>query len=337
MFDIKADRGPERGLESRALNASMQVRIFVAGSDTTFSTVATAVEKRNLTHCRLALIPMACANDMARVLGWGCRPPRLPTIVQWALYLEAAKARKLNVWRLSVDGLNDQHHYAQKSLVCNYLSLGADAHIHLAVRRSQWANEEKYTNRLRNFRAYLNVGMSYICAGARKIWLKDHIEWLTVDDRRLEVGGLQALLFLNIPSYASGGQPWGVVRGERKVDKRGKGMVRAMFVDDGRFEVIGLKSLSHVAGIKALGMRGVRLAQGRSMRMRLRSVGTPFQADGHPWEQQGGEVRLDAANLLGVVQGPHWRRNSKKSATFRPRDEQADIGRFFESGEVVVT
>lgn len=69
VFDIVADKGPARGLEERASDASFEVRIIVAGGDGTFSWVANEVEKRNLSHVRLVVVPLGSGNDMSRALG----------------------------------------------------------------------------------------------------------------------------------------------------------------------------------------------------------------------------------------------------------------------------
>ena len=97
---------------------------------------------------------------------------------------------------------------------------------------------------------------------------------------------LQAIIFLNIPSYGAGTQPWGSIgKGQTaSADTNDGGQVKDMLVDDHRFEVIGLKNLTQFGFIKLFGLHGVRLAQGRSVKIILKSQSTPFQVDGEPWD-----------------------------------------------------
>lgn len=337
VFDIKADRGPERGLAARALDASMEIRIVVAGGDGTFSWVANAVEKRNMSHCRLIIIPLGSGNDMSRALGWGKKYPGLRKVSYWVDYMERAKARRLDVWRLTaleddnlVDVDEDGISHGARPLMCNYLSLGADAFVELRFNQLRWQAPEKYKSRLGNFRAHLKVGMKYTCAPSKKkIFVTDHIESLRIDDTDVDLPqNLQAILFLNIPSYAAGSQPWGFMNKEKSSDVEADVIVDNMYVDDHQFEVIGFRSLTHVGRVKAFGTRGLRIAQGRRMSLVLKSESTPFQVDGEPWEQRGGEVTMEPGNTVGVLEGPQWKDSSRKNAKFNPpaREEASNFG-----------
>lgn len=327
VFDIKADRGPEQGLVARALDASIEVRIVVAGGDGTFSWVANAIEKRNMSHCRLIIIPLGSGNDMSRALGWGRKYVGVHKVARCVDYMERAKARKLDVWRLTaleddnlVDIDEDGISHGARPLMCNYLSLGADAFVELRFNQLRWQRPDKYKSRLGNFRAHFQVGLKYMCASRKeKIFVTDHVDSLCVDDKLIHLPrNLQAILFLNIPSYAAGSQPWGCPGKEKPSDLEAEVIVDDMFVDDHQFEVIGFRSLTHVGTVKALGMRGTRIAQGRRMSLVLKSESTPFQVDGEPWEQRGGEVTMEPGNPVGVLEGPRWKGSSKKSAKFCP-------------------
>lgn len=318
VFDLKADGGPDRGLDLHAADPSQEVRVFVAGGDGTFSWVASAVDRRGMTHVRLLVIPLGSGNDMSRALGWGKKFPgmdRMQKFVHWAQDV-TTPAQYVDVWRLKAavhpdkDGLStnidtDGVTHGIRPLVCNYLSLGADAHVELHFNRRRWDAPEKYKSRLGNFRAHVVVGTKYMIRES-KIRVVDHVESLTVDNRPIPIPkNLQALIFLNIPSYGAGTQPWGFP---------GKG--RSMFVNDKKFEVIGLKSLNHFSLIKVMAVPGVRIAQGSSMKIVLKGSSTPFQVDGEPWEQHGGVITLEPGNPVGVLQGPEYRAKSRKNAKF---------------------
>lgn len=335
VFDIKADKGPNPGLDARASDPSFEVRIIIAGGDGTFSWVANAVEKLNLNHCRLIVIPLGSGNDMSRALGWGKKYPGLSKVEQHLEWLTTARPHKLDVWRLSA--LEDQSFathaddngvaHGARPLVCNYLSLGADAFVELRFNQLRWNNPEKYKSRLGNFRTHMLVGAKYMCSPqSKKIHIADHIDTLYVDDQLITIpDNLQALIFLNIPSYGAGTQPWGFL-GERKPADIGKERtVQDMYVDDHRFEVIGLRSLSQFGRIKLFGTHGVRIAQGQRMAMKLKSDSTPFQVDGEPWEQRGGDVTLEPGNPVGVLEGPVWKGTSRKNAKFNPSTAKWDV------------
>lgn len=323
VFDIKEDRGPTRGLDERASDASFQVRVIVAGGDGTFSWVASAVEQRNMSNVRLAVIPLGSGNDMSRALGWGKKYPGLSKLEMYVDSLEKLAPHILDVWKLHVEASpnapdGDDAHGA-RPLMCNYLSIGADAFVELRFNQRRWDNPEKYKSRLGNFRAHAVVGAKYMFQlPSKKIHVADHIDELLVDGKRIDIPlKLQALIFLNIPSYGAGLQPWGTIGPGRTVAADvGDHTVDDMRVDDRRFEVIGLKSLTQFGVIKLFGAHGVRLAQGRSMKMTLKSESSPFQVDGEPWEQKGGVVTMEAGNPVGVCVGPEWDADSKKNASF---------------------
>lgn len=242
-----------------------------------------------------------------------------------------ARAHKLDVWRLSaiaVEGAvmpteeigKDIH--GARPLVCNYLSIGADAYVELRFNQLRWDHPEKYKSRMGNFRAHAHVGFKYmIRRPSRKIHVADHIEQMLIDNKQIDIPeNLQAIIFLNIPSYGAGLQPWGTIGiGQSKWSDVDRGRnVRDMYVDDQQFEVIGLRNLTQFGMIKLFGAHGIRLAQGRHMQLTLKSDVSPFQVDGEPWEQRGGMVTLEPGNRVGILEGPEWTETSKKNASFEP-------------------
>lgn len=332
VFDIIADKGPSRGLDQRASDASFEVRVIVAGGDGTFSWVADAVEKRNLSNVRLIVIPLGSGNDMSRALGWGKKFPGMNNVARNVDKIPACRPHKLDVWRLSA--VNDSSippptdsdgvAHGARPLVCNYLSLGADAFVELRFNQMRWNNPEKYKSRLGNFKAHMVVGTKYMCSPrSKKIHVADHVESLTVDDEPIHIPpNLQAIIFLNIPSYGAGSQPWGFLGSRMASDIDNNRTVRDMYVDDHEFEVIGLKNLGQYGLMKAFGTHAIRIAQGSHMQLQLKSQSTPFQVDGEPWEQLGGEVTLEPGNRIGVLQGPLWSSSSRRNAKFAPDEDE---------------
>lgn len=331
VFDIVADAGPGRGLEERASDPSFEVRIIVAGGDGTFSWVANEVEKRNLAHVRLVVIPLGSGNDMSRALGWGKKFSGMKRLKTFLEIVGNARAHKLDVWRLSAVAVEGavmpteeigKEVRGARPLVCNYLSVGADAYVELRFNQLRWDNPEKYKSRMGNFRAHAHVGFRYmIRRPSRKIHVAEHIEQMLIDNKPVIIPpNLQAIIFLNIPSYGAGLQPWGSIgTGQiKRSDGNRDRNVRDMYVDDQQFEVIGLRNLTQFGLIKLFGAHGVRLAQGRHMQLTLKSDLSPFQVDGEPWEQRGGMVTLEPGNRIGILEGPEWSESSKKTANFEP-------------------
>lgn len=334
VFDIVSDKGPLRGLEERASDASFEVRVIVAGGDGTFSWVADTVEKRNMSHVRLIVIPLGSGNDMSRALGWGKKFPGMNRLPDYVDCIQHARAHKLDVWRLAAvnDGsipLPDEGgvSHGARPLMCNYLSLGADAFVTLKFNKLRWENPDKYKSRMGNFRANVMVATKYICGPPRKkIYVSDHIDTLLIDDKELQIPPkLQALIFLNIPSYGAGSQPWGIIGSTCAADVNNDRTVGDMYVDDHLFEVIGLKSLTQFSMIRTFGTHGIRLAQGKRLSMTMKTDSTPFQVDGEPWEQLGGTVSMEPGNRVGVLEGLNWDSGSKKNAKFMPGENAETV------------
>lgn len=314
VFDLKSDRGPERGLSIKASDPDVDVRAMACGGDGTFSWVANAIEKQSLSHVKVVPLPLGSGNDMSRALGWGIKYPGEHRIPNYIKVLKEARHRVLDVWRLSTSHSiatssidSDGMEHGARPLMCNYLSLGVDAHVELTFNQRRWEKPHRYKSRIGNFREHFFIGVRHMVREA-KFRIHEHVEMLLVDGNRIELArSIQALIFLNIPSYGGGTQPWGFPRKRHTVDH--------MYVDDQRVEVIGLKSLHHYARFR-LGSYGVRIAQGSNVHIKLKSEETPFQVDGEPWIQRGGEIKLDPGNPVRVCEGLKFNDKSRRMAKF---------------------
>lgn len=328
VHDIKLDGGPEKGLAQHCSDPNEDVRVIVAGGDGTFSWVATSIEKKNLRNVKLVVIPLGSGNDMSRALGWGRKYPGDNEIVNCVEQVRKSPEYTLDVWRLkavedegkvaaaSSTDTTTEHH--ARPLMCNYLSLGADAYVELEFNQLRWNNPDRYKSRLGNFAAHIRVGAKYLVRPRkRKYFIGDHIDNLIVDDKPIKLpANLQALIILNIPSYGAGTQPWGFPRRARAKDVNGDVSLSHMYVNDGAFEVIGLRGLPHFGTIKVFRATGFRITQGKSIKITLKSDSTPFQVDGEPWEQRGGVVTVEKGNPVGVLVGPAWTEAGRKHAKF---------------------
>ncbi len=337
VHDIKKDGGPDKGLELHCSDPSKEVTAMVAGGDGTFSWVATSVERQNLRHVRLTLIPLGSGNDMSRALGWGRKYPGDSAIKNYVEWIKTSPKHTLDVWKLNA--VEDEEKvkaskgkdvvgHSARAVMCNYLSLGADAYVEMKFNQLRWNKPDKYKSRIGNFVAHIKVGAKYLVRPrSRKFFMNDHIETLVVDGKTLELpANLQALIILNIPSYGAGTQPWGFTKEKDTSDVLKGVAVKDMLVNDGNFEVIGLRGLPHFGTIKIFQATGVRIAQGQSLQITLKSDATPFQVDGEPWQQRGGTVSVEKGNSVGVLAGPVWKEGSRKSAKFAEVQDEGSVG-----------
>ena len=326
VFDLKKDKGPERGLSIRANDPQVDLRAMACGGDGTFSWVANAIEKQKLSHVKVIPLPLGSGNDMARALGWGIKYPGAHRIMHYIEALKNARHRNLDVWRLTatheimagasnsidVDGVE----HGARPLMCNYLSLGVDAHVELTFNQRRWEKPHRYKSRIGNLREHFFIGVRHLFR-EKKFKIHEHVDVLHIDGREFQIApSIQALIFLNIPSYGGGTQPWGFPRKRHKADH--------MYVDDQRVEIIGLKGLHHYAQFR-LGGHGVRIAQGSDIRIKLKPGKTPFQVDGEPWVQNGGEIELVPGNPVRVCEGLRFSAKSRRMAKFNKTDDETEV------------
>eukprot|EP01104_Vermistella_antarctica_P005235 TRINITY_DN1568_c0_g1_i3.p1 TRINITY_DN1568_c0_g1~~TRINITY_DN1568_c0_g1_i3.p1 ORF type:complete len:286 (+),score=27.52 TRINITY_DN1568_c0_g1_i3:723-1580(+) len=107
---------------------------------------------------------------------------------------------------------------------------------------------------------------------------------LYVDDVQIDLTTdqlkeLEGLVILNLPTYAGGTNMWGADPDEEHLP---------VSFSDGRIEVIGVKSSFHLTQMMIGAAHGVRLAQGRSIRISYKSAEVPLpgKVDGEPWLQE---------------------------------------------------
>lgn len=103
---------------------------------------------------------------------------------------------------------------------------------------------------------------------------------LEVDGKVVNVPPVEGIIILNILSWASGANPWGV----EKEDQFAKPTHY-----DGMLEVVGVTGVVHMGQIQS-GMRSaLRIAQGGHIRIQI-LTDLPVQVDGEPWIQPAGQV-----------------------------------------------
>lgn len=180
---------------------------------------------------------------------------------------------------------------AQTHIMNNYFSIGVDAEIALSFHKMREANTKLFQSQLVNKGWYSALGAKTILKPHRAIRRSVLLE---VDGKEIKIPRkVRGILVLNMPSYASGTQPWGNKREAQYKDPA---------INDGVIEVLGLKSALHLARIQThtSAGKGVRLAQGKSITLTVRRP-LPAQVDGEPWMMAVGTVTITHANQAHLL------------------------------------
>eukprot|EP00039_Didymoeca_costata_P019611 m.338250 g.338250 ORF g.338250 m.338250 type:complete len:1050 (+) comp18353_c0_seq1:343-3492(+) len=163
------------------------------------------------------------------------------------------------------------------SVMNNYCGIGLDAKVAMDFGVFRQNHPEKCRGRMKNQMWYTVMStremMNQTCKNLQSRLV------LECDGEIVQLPKLQGIIFLNIGSYAAGGNFWG-----SKVQKK----FRPPSFDDGIIEVMALRGLSQMAAVKSLpGIAATRLAQARQVRITmLPGDDIPIQVDGEAWMQR---------------------------------------------------
>ncbi|OON15115.1 diacylglycerol kinase accessory domain protein [Opisthorchis viverrini] len=112
-----------------------------------------------------------------------------------------------------------------------------------------------------------------------------------VDGRQLDLPPLEGIIILNILSWGAGANPWGV-------EKDDAFSVPTHY--DGQLEVVGVTGVVHLGQIFSGLRTGTRLAQGRHIRITIKTE-IPVQVDGEPWIQPPGQIIVLRSALKDTI------------------------------------
>lgn len=279
VFDL-TEGGPAVAL---AKCQNQRVRVLVCGGDGTVAWVLSEIKKLHLEE-RLrpvvAILPLGTANDLSRTLRWGPGwageklHPVFPRI-------EQASVVHMDQWHVTT--ATEAGVQERVVVMNNYFSVGSDAEVALKFHKKREEKPSLFKNRARNKGWYAKFAVSSFLHAPS---LASGIE-AEVDGVKLELPkALSVLLILNLPSYASGMNPWG---DPRKKSKKPNSTPPA--IDDGKFEVVGIKGLLHAGGLQFGVAKGKRLAQGSSLVLKLKRP-IAAQVDGEPWLQEPATITI---------------------------------------------
>ncbi|CAJ0586761.1 unnamed protein product, partial [Mesorhabditis spiculigera] len=282
VFDITSLKGPKFGLEVYRKMAT-QLRLLVCGGDGTVGWVLQTLDQLNwATYPPMALLPLGTGNDLSRCMGWGGSYTDEPLSQLLQAIVHESSVTHLDRWRIDVepnlsippDAPEDMGVAVQSSLpltvMNNYFSIGADAHVALQFHHSRSANPQMLNSRLKNRIAYGGLGTIDLF---KRSW-KDLSEYIKLEcdgvdlTPKLKELKLHCVLFHNISYYAGGTVPWPADDDSPRPSSC-----------DGKIEVLGFTTATLAA--LQMGGKGERLAQCSSVRV-ITTKAIPMQVDGEP-------------------------------------------------------
>ncbi|CAF1010830.1 unnamed protein product, partial [Didymodactylos carnosus] len=283
VYDLVKDHGPEKGLKQNRHEKNL--RIIACGGDGTVGWVLAALDKANMQYIHfvsVGIIPLG--------MGKGYHGENLLPIIH---ALAEGQIRLLDRWSVDVQPTSltgDTSITLPQPVFNNYISFGADAQIALDFHKQRNSNPALFGNRMCNKVAYGLISTKtlldrrYVCGNIAGDFQ------LIVDGRNmtkiLMKSRPDALLILNISSYAAGTNPWKGVKLLNAADELFQyndvddSEFRDPSCSDGYLEIIGLKQYE-LARIHA-GGRGLRIAQGSEIKLKM-FASLPMEIDGEPF------------------------------------------------------
>uniref|UniRef100_A0A9J2PLJ3 Diacylglycerol kinase n=1 Tax=Ascaris lumbricoides TaxID=6252 RepID=A0A9J2PLJ3_ASCLU len=283
VFDITSMKGPKYGLEMFR-KVVKQLRMLVCGGDGTVGWVLATLDELNWpVYPPMALLPLGTGNDLSRCMGWGGSFTDEPLSHLLSAVLYETSITHLDRWQIDVQPcLSNQvetgeelsetvHSSLPLTVMNNYFSIGADAHVALQFHHSRSANPQMLNSRFKNRIAYGGLGTIDLF---KRTW-KDLSDYMTLEcDGRdytptIKEFKFHCILFQNITYYAGGTIPWGSDDDENTRPSS----------CDGKIEVLGFTTATLAA--LQMGGRGERIAQCSHVNIST-SKAIPMQVDGEP-------------------------------------------------------
>lgn len=139
---------------------------------------------------------------------------------------------------------------------------------------------------------------------------------LEVDGKLISLPTVEGIIILNILSWGSGANPWGI-----DVDERFAKPTH----HDGMLEVVGVTGIVHVGQIQSGMSRALRIAQGGRIKIRLNTE-MPIQVDGEPWIQSACEVNIIRSALKATMLRKIKMKRRNTEPSINQELEKASIG-----------
>jgi len=195
----------------------------------------------------------------------------------------------------------------------NYWSIGLDAGVALDFHNAREKDPSSFNSRMINKVIYFGFGANQVLQASNH--LSSNVE-LVVDGKPVPIPkGIHCLIVLNLPSCYAGKNLWGQLA-KRHIDRG----LKPISINDGLIEVVGVRSVVHIANINTGVSMPKKIAQGSTISLRILSVEEqraahptnsvvpwyPCQFDGEPYEQRAGQTItisfLEQATMISKVQ-----------------------------------
>jgi len=214
------------------------------------------------------------------VLGWGggYGGEALGPILQ---AIDTAMPVMLDRWQVSVNLLDETEEAMPPKIFNNYFSIGVDAKVSLEFHEAREQNPSAFSSRVYNKYKYFQYGAESIFDGCPA--LCKQIDILIDGTPVVLPEASESLVILNLPSYASGTNPW-----PSKPETYG---LKSQEIDDCLVEVVVLTGALHLAQLRTGTSSGIPLGQGRDITITVKKP-LPVQADGEPWLQEPAIIEL---------------------------------------------
>jgi hypothetical protein len=195
----------------------------------------------------------------------------------------------------------------------NYLSWGVDAQVQSDFHDKREGCRECFCCRPMNMCCMGMVGAANFCC-CRARTLEAEVEIRDDEGRWTHVPlppGLRSIVLLNTPTYAGGRFLWGKSRLVREGDAPSRKKARAyecattvqQRLDDGLFEIVGVKDMLHL-GLVMMGVsRGIRLAQVSEARLTFLEP-CYAQVDGEPYHDMPATYHIRPLQPATIITRP---------------------------------
>ncbi|XP_076252009.1 diacylglycerol kinase theta isoform X8 [Rhynchophorus ferrugineus] len=302
-------------------------KILVCGGDGTVGWVLQCLDNVGQdSQCdspACAIIPLGTGNDLARVLRWGAGyadgedPLNLLKDVieaeeimldRWTVVLRPEEkpekpednAKQVNS---TVVSSSTSEENSQILVMNNYFGIGIDADLCLDFHNAREENPGKFISRLHNKSVYVKIGLRRM-VGQGKVYKDLHkLVHLEVDFRPISLPQLEGIIVLNILSWGSGANPWGLEKDQQ---------YHKPTHFDGLLEVVGVTGVVHLGQIQSGLRSAMRIAQGKHIRIHL-NADIPVQVDGEPWIQTPCEVVILKSALKATMLKKMKRRMKRRN------------------------
>ncbi|XP_014252766.1 diacylglycerol kinase theta isoform X4 [Cimex lectularius] len=297
VFDLD-NGGPLPGLY--VFRHIKDYKILVCGGDGTIGWVLQCLDNVGQdSECSsppCAIVPLGTGNDLARVLRWGPGFTGGEDPINLLRDVIDAEEIRLDRWTVIFhpeDKSEDKTQQISNStgtgstseevstvmVMNNYFGIGIDADLCLDFHNAREENPNKFNSRLHNKGVYVKMGLRKIVG--RKLCKDLHREVkLEVDGKLVDLPPVEGIIILNILSWGSGANPWGLEK-EDQFQKPNHW--------DGMLEVVGVTGVVHLGQIQSGLRSAIRIAQGGHIKIHIHSD-MPVQVDGEPWVQAPCEV-----------------------------------------------